>query len=358
MTSFQGGYKLVILPRQTNAYATTHLLALILPSLTNFTFPDIQDIVISVHLGTCLTLVACPKRLIVVQPIMRRPTSILVLPQELLDLVIDHFYDDLATLCHCALVARAWLQPAQTHLFRDIRLRHSIDIFTFRRLMTHRGYIARSVRTLRINAKIFKPRYYGNRPVESPYIDTIQGGIFTSLGQLRTLHFEDVYFDIFPLDCGLLDAIGQLPIHELKFSKCDFRNFETFERFVFANTRCTHLSLDDIKWKEAPDHTTFSESLTAHRAALGLTHISLGSYCEIDLYSNWLAQTSALLTLRSLEMIGLTRMRDVKLAGDLLKRLAGTLQHLRLKCSFSYAYESQLVRQYIFPPHEYLSVTD
>ena len=288
---------------------------------------------------------------------MRRPTSILNLPQELLDLVIDHFYDDLATLRDCALVAHAWLQPAQTHLFRDIRLRHPTDIFTFRNLIIDRGYIARSVRILRINAKMFKPRYYGNRPVESPYIETIQDRIFTSLGQLRTLHFEDVHFDIFPLDRGLLDAIGKLPIHELRFSKCDFRNFETFERFVFANPRCTHLSLDDIKWKEAPDHTTFSKSLSVNRAALGLTHISLGSYCEIDLYSNWLSQTSVLSTLRSLEMTGLTDIHDVKLAGDLLKRVAGTLQHLRLKCSFSCAYESQLLRQYTFPSHEYRSET-
>lgn len=40
---------------------------------------------------------------------------------ELVELVIDHLFDDKATLSTCSLVARSWLSPSQYHLFFSIQ---------------------------------------------------------------------------------------------------------------------------------------------------------------------------------------------------------------------------------------------
>ncbi|KAJ3554128.1 hypothetical protein NM688_g3264 [Phlebia brevispora] len=46
------------------------------------------------------------------------------LPPELIDMVIDHLYNDKVTLAQCTLVARSWLSAARMHLFRDITVFH------------------------------------------------------------------------------------------------------------------------------------------------------------------------------------------------------------------------------------------
>ncbi|KAG6840376.1 hypothetical protein C0991_007113 [Blastosporella zonata] len=45
-----------------------------------------------------------------------------VLPQELVDHIVDHLQGDFAALKCCALVCRAWLSPSRSHIFRRISL--------------------------------------------------------------------------------------------------------------------------------------------------------------------------------------------------------------------------------------------
>jgi hypothetical protein len=47
------------------------------------------------------------------------------LPQEILDLIIDHLHDEPATLKACCLVSKSWVQCAQKHLFAYIKLEFS-----------------------------------------------------------------------------------------------------------------------------------------------------------------------------------------------------------------------------------------
>ncbi|KAI0085774.1 hypothetical protein BDY19DRAFT_392007 [Irpex rosettiformis] len=272
---------------------------------------------------------------------MRR-TSFFDIPQELVDLIIDHFHNDFTTLHICAVVSRAWLYPARAHLFREVLLARPEDVYNLQQLIIAKKHIARCVRTLKINSKIFKPGPNPDKPVQSGYIEYIQQSLFKPLIHLRTLHFDYVHFDTVILDQHLLEAIGELPICELKFTRCDFRDFETFEKVVFANTNVTHLSLDDVKWKETPDFTVFSDTYKINRASLALTHISFGGYCEIELYRNWLEQGLSFSSLRSLEATGLAQIGDVQLVAGILEKVASTLQHLRLRCLFSCAHEYQL----------------
>ncbi|KAE9395716.1 hypothetical protein BT96DRAFT_922653, partial [Gymnopus androsaceus JB14] len=52
------------------------------------------------------------------------PSSIMVdqLPNELIELILDHLYFDTPTLLSCALVGRAWVYPSQRGIFREIIL--------------------------------------------------------------------------------------------------------------------------------------------------------------------------------------------------------------------------------------------
>jgi len=46
-----------------------------------------------------------------------------ILPQELVDSIIDHLHDDPATLHSCALVSSAWLPASRYHIFRRVSIR-------------------------------------------------------------------------------------------------------------------------------------------------------------------------------------------------------------------------------------------
>lgn len=45
-----------------------------------------------------------------------------ILPQELIDSVIDHCHDSRPTLKTCAVICKAWLSPSRSHLFHTITL--------------------------------------------------------------------------------------------------------------------------------------------------------------------------------------------------------------------------------------------
>ncbi|KAF9263749.1 hypothetical protein L218DRAFT_987391 [Marasmius fiardii PR-910] len=49
-------------------------------------------------------------------------SSISMLPQELVDQIIDHLHNDISSLKSCTLVCRAWLPTSRLHLFSKIRL--------------------------------------------------------------------------------------------------------------------------------------------------------------------------------------------------------------------------------------------
>ena len=56
-------------------------------------------------------------------PLRRSTTIVMRLPQEIYDLIIDHFHKDKPTLRRCALVSRAWVDRSQAHLFYFVLLR-------------------------------------------------------------------------------------------------------------------------------------------------------------------------------------------------------------------------------------------
>lgn len=80
------------------------------------------------------------------------------LPQEIIDVVIDHLHDDSVSLRNCSVVCKAFYGPSITHIFRTATLRsHTMDEDTgpylchaFERLIERSPHIAFHVREIQI----------------------------------------------------------------------------------------------------------------------------------------------------------------------------------------------------------------
>ncbi|KDQ58645.1 hypothetical protein JAAARDRAFT_675253 [Jaapia argillacea MUCL 33604] len=64
-----------------------------------------------------------------------------VLPQELVDNIIDHLYSDTLTLRACALTSRRWLHTARYHIFHRISIRIDVDLTRLLHLLQNSPHI-------------------------------------------------------------------------------------------------------------------------------------------------------------------------------------------------------------------------
>lgn len=110
------------------------------------------------------------------------------LPQELVDVIIDQFHDDGATLLKCSLISRACCERSRHHIFRDIyitvtNLRDTIP--TFISLLDPSRGISSSIQKLYITG--YGP---GIRKLDVGLVSRILG----SLTCLRDLSLVDILF--------------------------------------------------------------------------------------------------------------------------------------------------------------------
>ena len=73
-----------------------------------------------------------------------------ILPQELIDQVIDHLWKDVASLTACALVSHACLASARTHLFHEQRIVGKNAFVLLEGLLVDRPILAQYIRKLSI----------------------------------------------------------------------------------------------------------------------------------------------------------------------------------------------------------------
>jgi len=78
-----------------------------------------------------------------------------ILPGELWDHIIDHLFDDSASLAACSLVCRGWLHTARVHLFRSITIAGDYaHLEGFEQLLMRSPHIARYIRKLKISESL------------------------------------------------------------------------------------------------------------------------------------------------------------------------------------------------------------
>lgn len=175
------------------------------------------------------------------------------LPLELVEHIINHLFDDKATLTSCALVARSWLEPAHYHLFSSIR--HDLHAYPWRTsnlgsfliLTPHRAKYVRELDFRKVIdgecesefSKSHKPVVYSRFMVS----------LLSSLPNLTTLNLATIPFS------GEKDAFESLPpmtkMRSFAMSCCCTLSHITIVHILRAFPNLQYLCLEDIGTPEA-----------------------------------------------------------------------------------------------------------
>ncbi|KAI0698357.1 hypothetical protein BC835DRAFT_1304847 [Cytidiella melzeri] len=274
--------------------------------------------------------------------IMQRQHGVLLnpsrsIPQELVDGIIDCLHDDHASLRVCSLVAPSWTRCAQSNLFRTVLLTCSEDLERFQERFHRKRHLAFHVRTLRI--KVAHEQY--------EWIRAVPPCLLIRLPLLRALHFERVKWTTKAnntVDTSFLASLAVCKaLRELSFDKCEFATFEDFEKMVCAcgDGRLGKLSLDIVSWEDKRSTKVLEKEKRTDRwnreRLSSLTHVSIGRYCSMSLMCNWLRQTPACSTLRSVEFINITQVDELQAVSDVIRTVGHSLEHLKLSCQTTLA---------------------
>ncbi len=128
---------------------------------------------------------------------------------ELIEHVINHLFDDKITLASCALVARAWVEPAHYHLFSTIC--HDLQVYPERTrdlgvFLISTSHRARYVRELDLRKVVEEE--FSNEYSEShlPLVDSgFMSTLLSSLPNLTLLNLSMIPFS------GEVRAFEKLP---------------------------------------------------------------------------------------------------------------------------------------------------
>ncbi|CCM03808.1 uncharacterized protein FIBRA_05956 [Fibroporia radiculosa] len=173
------------------------------------------------------------------------------LPQELVDQVIDHLWDDFVSLAACSLTCHAWLPSSRTHLFRHVDLDSPSACFRFQQLLKTSPKIAPFVRKVRVRSYSLSqkppalgyeeimweshvPRLLSRLPRLTDlnisslnwgtlHLTAVHGGAFLSrLGSVKRLTLADVHFETSAQVRSMLAAASNL--EELYFDRVYWNN--------------------------------------------------------------------------------------------------------------------------------------
>ena len=194
------------------------------------------------------------------------------LPPELIDMVIDHLYDDKVSLASCALVAKSWLNTSRLHLFHDLIIFHDRAPEPFRAFtafMTEKPFICSLVKTLCINGYHASDRRQGR--INAGILDAILG----LLPALDTLLIVNCFWETRVKD---ENAVTQtLPLHraslknlyvtyfsaeqEHTYAKLEIlRHFQKVERLRLDHVWLGHFEIDGEDFEDVEELITRDET--------------------------------------------------------------------------------------------------
>lgn len=114
------------------------------------------------------------------------------LPPELVDMIIDHLYDDKVTLATCTLVAKSWLTASRLHLFYEITVFHdrsSQPFGKFAAFLSNKPTLRPLIKTICMNGYHTSDQRQGR--LDAAMLD----GIISQLPTLETLLIVNCYWD-------------------------------------------------------------------------------------------------------------------------------------------------------------------
>ncbi|KAG5650275.1 hypothetical protein H0H81_012765 [Sphagnurus paluster] len=179
--------------------------------------------------------------------------TIAVLPQELLDYIIDHLHDDIPTLRDCSLVCHAWLCPSRTHIFHSVSLQppkphqlilrrmKSPTVCALSTILRSAPHLAQYVRELRI----YEGMSWQAWIIQEPALVAL----LPQLTHVRRLHLERSAALPIPwgsLPLGLQRALTSPVLQELSIGTLSFESPEEFLGFLLGCRSLRVLQLDHL----------------------------------------------------------------------------------------------------------------
>ncbi|KAF4602955.1 hypothetical protein EYR38_003359 [Pleurotus pulmonarius] len=176
------------------------------------------------------------------------------LPQELIDIVIDHAHNQPETLRACSLVSSTWRPAAQFHLHQRVTLQPKVSPTHTSTPNSHLGCYHRISTLLNTSSHLLPyTRSLIIREGASPWLQRESPGLLTLLERLISsttlsevqLHNVEWQYIAFPLQHALLRVLSMRSIQDVSLVECYIPKHIPWTKFVGPETK--KLLLDRVR---------------------------------------------------------------------------------------------------------------
>ncbi|KAH9928497.1 uncharacterized protein BXZ73DRAFT_90568 [Epithele typhae] len=246
-----------------------------------------------------------------------------ILPQELIDVAINHLWNDIRALAACALTCHACLHSARTHLFRDQRLTGSKDYERFASLLERFPEVTRYVHKLSVTEPT-------SNSYAQPWVNHISG-LIVQLTRLASLELIGLrYVSLAHCAPETLAAFGQLS--ELVFADVHFDHFADVHKLLAAARNVDSLCFYRVGWAHATGTPPFEEAPAPPPTPLRLRRLVIDSWAASLMLREWVLPCAEQGDFAIKSLMVRWRERDAMDVLDSLLRVCGSaLEHLYLE---------------------------
>lgn len=300
----------------------------------------------------------------------------ILLPQELIDQIIDEVSDDRASLKACSLISRCWLHRSRWHMHRTITLRHrnyhihprnrvkkTVALFSLPAIIAY-------AQVLHIRGEPSNLCFHKNSEAgDEPAAKALFWRTLKKMSHIRTLQVTELYCgDVSGEDTQRFRAALRAVTH-LSLSDCEFRDPSELRAFLAACPRLHTLKLGWIFWSHNNGHEWGSRAPPVGNAvreaplSLGrLDHLQVG-YCARKMDESIVEMFLSMLTPVTITQLSLGPTDlDIEMLPAWIRVVGASLQHLRLSfgqiASLGVAKKGTHVCKVVHPEHDLYSVPD
>ncbi|KZT69836.1 hypothetical protein DAEQUDRAFT_709612 [Daedalea quercina L-15889] len=266
------------------------------------------------------------------------------LPQELLDQVVDHTWDDRKALIACNAASRVFVPAARTHIFHAVTLNGSESCKRFERVLTGSPDVAHYVRKLKLVAHHFSYHSGAYRNVDSAWVARVPG-LIGRFRRLAELELESLNWNTLQLCAArvypFLEAIYRLK--RLVLTNVHFGCSSQIQDVLCVAVNLTEFRCDGVYWSY---WSPMRQHSFAHPLGLcdeprrpPLRRLVMRPGSPSLLFTKWLLRPGCDLKLQGVDLHW--RERELtNVLGDLLRSTGVHLELLFLELSRSVAEET------------------
>jgi len=252
------------------------------------------------------------------------------LPQELVDQIIDHLWDDPLSLRACSLSCSAWLPSSRTHIFREVKLDGAVACLRFEELLqASSDIIAVYIRNLFIEAHHFSYNADALRNPSSTWVARIPS-LLERLPRVIELGFTSLNWSALRMDAGRSEMLCNklADVRHLHLSNVHFETSAQAYSVLSAAKKLAQLRFDRVYWNCWSPTSTLDSSGTLTPSPLRRLLLQSGS--PPNLVIDWLLSSYQNLEIRDL-CVRWRERGNTRALGGLLRAAGPRLEHLYIE---------------------------